>query len=81
MELFLFDAFNGLIVGMFYALMALGLALILSLNGVINFAHGGFLVLGAYLAFTLAALCRVLGGAGPRAASGRRAWRWCWSAC
>ena len=53
MELLLFDAFNGLIVGMFYALMALGLALILSLNGVINFAHGGLLALGAYLAFTL----------------------------
>ncbi len=53
MELVLFDAFNGLIVGMFYALMALGLALILSLNGVINFAHGAFLTLGAYLAFTL----------------------------
>lgn len=53
MELLLFDTFNGLIIGMFYALMALGLALILSLNGVINFAHGGFLTLGAYLAFTL----------------------------
>jgi branched-chain amino acid transport system permease protein len=53
MELLLFDAFNGLIIGAFYALMALGLALILSLNGVINFAHGGFLVLGAYLAYTL----------------------------
>ena len=53
MELLLFDTFNGLIIGMFYALMALGLALILSLNGVINFAHGGFLVLGAYFAFTL----------------------------
>jgi branched-chain amino acid transport system permease protein len=34
--------------------MALGLALILSLNSVINMAHGGFLVIGAYLAFTLA---------------------------
>jgi branched-chain amino acid transport system permease protein len=53
MELLVFDAFNGLIVGAFYALMALGLALILGLNGVINFAHGGFLVLGAYLAYTL----------------------------
>jgi branched-chain amino acid transport system permease protein len=53
MELLAFDAFNGLIIGAFYALMALGLALILSLNGVINFAHGGFLVLGAYLAYTL----------------------------
>jgi branched-chain amino acid transport system permease protein len=53
MELLVFDAFNGLIQGVFYALMALGLALILSLNSVINMAHGGFLVIGAYLAFTL----------------------------
>jgi branched-chain amino acid transport system permease protein len=54
MELLLFNTFNGLIQGVFYALMALGLALILSLNSVINMAHGGFLVIGAYLAFTLA---------------------------
>lgn len=53
MELLLFNAFNGLIEGVFYALMALGLALILSLNSVINMAHGGFLVIGAYLAYTL----------------------------
>jgi branched-chain amino acid transport system permease protein len=54
MQLLLFDAFNGLIQGSFYALMALGLSLIISLNSVINFAHGGFMVIGAYLAFTLA---------------------------
>ncbi|MGH6673898.1 MAG: branched-chain amino acid ABC transporter permease [Xanthobacteraceae bacterium] len=54
MELLLFDAFNGLIQGAFYALMALGLSLIISLNSVINFAHGGFMVVGAYLAYTLA---------------------------
>jgi len=54
MQLLLFNAFNGLIQGVFYALMALGLALILSLNSVINMAHGGFLVIGAYLAYTLA---------------------------
>ena len=53
MQLLLFDAFNGLIQGVFYALMALGLAQILSLNSVINMAHGGFLVIGAYFAFTL----------------------------
>ncbi len=33
--------------------MALGLSLILNLSGVINFAHGGFLALGAYIAYTL----------------------------
>jgi branched-chain amino acid transport system permease protein len=52
-ELILFNVFNGLIVGAFYALMALGLSLILNLSGVINFAHGGFLALGAYIAYTL----------------------------
>jgi branched-chain amino acid transport system permease protein len=53
MQLLLFNAFNGLIQGVFYALMALGLALILSLNSVINMAHGGFLVIGAYFAYSL----------------------------
>jgi branched-chain amino acid transport system permease protein len=52
-QLLLFNLFNGLIVGAFYALMALGLSLILNLSGVINFAHGGFLALGAYIAYTL----------------------------
>ena len=52
-QLILFNAFNGLIVGAFYALMALGLSLILNLSGVINFAHGGFLAIGAYIAYSL----------------------------
>ncbi len=52
-QLVLFNVFNGLIVGAFYALMALGLSLILNLSGVINFAHGGFLAIGGYLAYML----------------------------
>ncbi len=52
-QLLLFNVTNGLVVGAFYALMALGLSLILNLTGVINFAHGGFLALAAYLAYTL----------------------------
>lgn len=52
-QLLLFNVTNGLIIGAFYVLMALGLSLILNLSGVINFAHGGFLTLGGYLAFTL----------------------------
>ena len=52
-QLILYNVFNGLIIGAFYALMALGLSLILNLSGVINFAHGGFLALGAYLAYML----------------------------
>jgi branched-chain amino acid transport system permease protein len=53
MLLVFFDAFNGLIQGSFYALMAIGLSLILGLNGVINFAHGGFMALAGYFAYTL----------------------------
>ena len=70
-QLSLFNVFNGLIIGAFYALMALGLSLILNLSGVINFAHGGFLAIGGYLAYTLDSLCRVLGRAD--------AWRPFWS--
>ncbi|MDQ6619750.1 MAG: branched-chain amino acid ABC transporter permease [Pseudomonadota bacterium] len=52
-ELLLFNVTNGLIIGAFYVLMALGLSLILNLSNVINFAHGGFLVLGGYIAYTI----------------------------
>jgi branched-chain amino acid transport system permease protein len=52
-ELLLFNITNGLIIGAFYVLMALGLSLILNLSNVINFAHGGFLVIGGYIAYTI----------------------------
>src|ERR1700760_297315 len=52
-QLILFNVFNGLIIGAFYALMALGLSLIMNLSGVINFAHGGFLAIGGYIAYML----------------------------
>ncbi len=51
--LLLFNITNGLIIGAFYVLMALGLSLILNLSNVINFAHGGFLVIGGYIAYTI----------------------------
>ena len=46
---------NGLIIGLFYALMAIGLTLIFGILKVINFAHGEFYMVGAYT-YTLAAL-------------------------
>ncbi len=46
--------FNGITLGMLYILVALGLNIILGLMGVINFSHGAFFMLGAYLAYTLA---------------------------
>src|SRR6201990_197849 len=53
LQLILFNVTNGLIIGTFYVLMALGLSLILNLSSVINFAHGNFLALGGYIAFVL----------------------------
>jgi branched-chain amino acid transport system permease protein len=46
---------NGLIIGLFYALMAVGLTLIFGILKVVNFAHGEFYMVGAYT-YTLAAL-------------------------
>jgi branched-chain amino acid transport system permease protein len=48
-------AVNGLITGLFYALMAVGLSLIFGILRVVNFAHGEFYMVGAY-AYTLIAL-------------------------
>jgi branched-chain amino acid transport system permease protein len=45
--------FNGLVLGAFYAIIALGLSLIMNLTGTINMAHGSFMTLAGYVAFTL----------------------------
>ncbi|MBI2014602.1 MAG: branched-chain amino acid ABC transporter permease [Candidatus Rokubacteria bacterium] len=42
---------NGLLVGSYYIVLALGLSLIFSLGGVVNLAHGAFYATGAYLAW------------------------------
>jgi branched-chain amino acid transport system permease protein len=39
---------NGLIFGLFYALMAVGLAMIFGVLKIVNFAHGEFYMVGAY---------------------------------
>jgi branched-chain amino acid transport system permease protein len=46
---------NGLIIGLFYALMAVGLTLIFGILKVVNFAHGEFYMVGTYT-YTLVAL-------------------------
>lgn len=40
---------NGLVLGGYYLLIALGLSLIFSVGGVVNLAHGAFYALGAYV--------------------------------
>jgi branched-chain amino acid transport system permease protein len=44
---------NGLLIGVYYLLIALGLSLIFSLGGIVNLAHGAFYAIGAYLAYLL----------------------------
>src|SRR6476646_1795567 len=44
---------NGLLIGVYYLLIALGLSLIFSLGGIVNLAHGAFYAIGAYLAVLL----------------------------
>src|SRR5262245_29565798 len=50
------QAFTGLVLGGIYVLMAIGLSLIFGLMTVVNFAHGSFYMLGAFIAFTLMGL-------------------------
>ena len=73
-QVILFNVTNGLIIGAFYVLMALGLSLILNLGNVINFAHGNFLALGGYASPTRCRRCSAIWGAlpGRAAADGPR---------
>jgi branched-chain amino acid transport system permease protein len=46
---------NGIVVGVIYALIAMGLSLIFGVLEIVNFAHGEFYMLGAMLAYFLSA--------------------------
>lgn len=52
LELTLQALFTGILFGAFYALIALGLALVFGTMKVINLAHGELILLAAYIAFT-----------------------------
>ena len=47
---------NGLVLGGYYLLIALGLSLIFSVGGIVNLAHGAFYALGAYIAVEIGKL-------------------------
>ena len=53
MELVLFSLLNGIVYGMLLFMLSSGLTLIFGMMGVLNFAHAGFYMLGAYLGYTL----------------------------
>ncbi len=44
---------NGLLDGVYYLLIALGLSLIFSLGGIVNLAHGAFYAIGAYITLVI----------------------------
>jgi branched-chain amino acid transport system permease protein len=52
MTVFLQYLINGLIIGGAYALIGIGLTLVLGIMNVVNFAHGEMYMLGAYFLFT-----------------------------
>jgi len=53
MGIFIEQLVNGLTIGFFYALVALGYAMVYSVMKLINFAHGDLFALGSYLGYTL----------------------------
>jgi branched-chain amino acid transport system permease protein len=53
MELLLQTLLNGFLMAGVYALVATGLALSLGVVGIVNFAHGEFLMVGAFLSYLL----------------------------
>ena len=55
-SIFVMQGFAGLILFSVYVLMALGLAIIFGQMGVINMAHGEFMILGAYMTYLCAQL-------------------------
>lgn len=56
MSLYLFQALNGIGLGMIYFLISVGLTIIFGLLNFVNFAHGAYYLLGSYLCFTLVSL-------------------------
>jgi branched-chain amino acid transport system permease protein len=53
LELVLFSLLNGLVYGMLLFMLSSGLTLIFGMMGVLNFAHAGLYMLGAYFAYSI----------------------------
>jgi len=63
MNAILLQAFNGLSLGSILLMVSLGLAFAFGLMGVINMAHGEFIMVGAYMAFVFQQIfANLLGG-------------------
>jgi len=58
MEVLLQQIINGLVLGSMYALVALGYTMVYGIIGLINFAHGDVLMVGALTSWTIIGLMR-----------------------
>lgn len=56
MDIFIQQVINGLVLGSIYALVALGYTMVYGIMGLINFAHGEVVMIGAMVALTVIGL-------------------------
>ena len=63
MEFFLQVLLNGLVAGSIYSLVALGFVIIFKSSGILNFAQGEFLLLGAYVFLAISSAHAPIGAA------------------
>jgi branched-chain amino acid transport system permease protein len=61
MDIFIQQVINGLVLGSIYALVALGYTMVYGIMGLINFAHGEVVMIGAMVALTV---IKLLAGSG-----------------
>lgn len=52
-NLLIIQCLNGITIGLIFALVTLGLTIVLGLMGVMNFAHGSFYMFGGYIAYMM----------------------------
>ena len=55
-EVYAFLLMNGIGIGLIYFLLAVGMTIVFSLVGFVNFSHGAMYMVGAFLAYTCASL-------------------------
>ena len=65
MDIFLQQLINGLVLGSVYALVALGYTMVYGILGLINFAHGDVVMVGALVALTVASALAASGLPAP----------------
>lgn len=65
MDIFLQQLINGLVLGSIYALVALGYTMVYGILGLINFAHGDVVMVGALVALTVASALAASGLPAP----------------